>query len=469
MDIVAHEAAHTFFFDRIHPVEGAGGETGAINEANSDVIAEIIKVQLARRLCSTSDSCTGNPAIEWEHKGCGLPSRWFAKPSDDGHSLDAWNRGIDSSPLEGHYSGGPIRRLFYYLVNGVRASSNSNLLEGTPGMGFERAASLWIHTVESLPGSPGQPTFVDLRETMLGQFKLASVAERQIVKDCFAAIKVGLRADHIPPVVSISVTRGQSAYAVNGAASDNLGVDSVALYVDNKFVEFQVINKTRSSFAFSLPYYRLTNGTHVVEVRATDSDGNQGRASMTVFLSVPLPPPMISSITVRGPHKTPTLVVSAAQTTKVTVVRNNVVFATSTSLPYEFLIDTRMWSDGTYPLTIVASNASSSVTQMYDLKADNTAPSVSTIITIAPFQLVASAVDMSPMLEFRFLFDNVEKYRISGTSRTQTWDYAPSDALAHQIKVEVRDEFDNVGSRTLPAPSDTQGPLVNFNVSQFGM
>ena len=106
--------------------------------------------------------------------------------------------------------------------------------------------------------------------------------------------------DTTPPSVSISApapssTVSGSTVTVSGSASDNVGVATVQISVDGG--AYQTAQGT-SSWSYSLDTTALTNGSHTLAARATDTSGNisTSNESVTVQNSATLPPGVVDQL-----------------------------------------------------------------------------------------------------------------------------------------------------------------------------
>jgi hypothetical protein len=105
--------------------------------------------------------------------------------------------------------------------------------------------------------------------------------------------------DTTPPSVSISAPAPSSTVSgtvsIWGSASDNVGVSTVQVSVDGG--AYQTAQGT-GSWSYSLDTMTLTNGSHTLAARATDTSGNVSTAteSVTVQNSASLPPGVIDQL-----------------------------------------------------------------------------------------------------------------------------------------------------------------------------
>jgi hypothetical protein len=96
-------------------------------------------------------------------------------------------------------------------------------------------------------------------------------------------------ADTTPPVIAISAPTSGSTVSgtitVAGSASDNAGVAKVELAVDGSYSAAQ----GTTAWTASLDTTALSNGSHTLTARATDTSGNTATTSVTVTASNGLP------------------------------------------------------------------------------------------------------------------------------------------------------------------------------------
>ena len=106
------------------------------------------------------------------------------------------------------------------------------------------------------------------------------------------------------PQVSITQPAGNSTVsgtvAVSGTAADSAGIVQVQVSVDNGAPQ---VAAGTTNWTTSIDTSSLTNGTHSINVQATDADGNVGTASVTVTVnnmttvtSCPATPPGITEL-----------------------------------------------------------------------------------------------------------------------------------------------------------------------------
>jgi len=150
LDVIGHELSHGVCAATANL--DYEGESGGLNEANSDINGAMV-VFFAR---GGSGSTIGSWGGHWtvggdlakpEHPG---PLRWLYKPSKDGFSADYWSPGLKD--LDVHASSGPMNRCFYFLSQGASPSPSSDyhslfLPKGMEGLGNDRAARIWYRAL----------------------------------------------------------------------------------------------------------------------------------------------------------------------------------------------------------------------------------------------------------------------------------------------------------------------------------
>jgi Zn-dependent metalloprotease len=211
LDILAHEMTHGVNSHTAN-LDAAGGESGGLNESNSDIHATMVKYYYwgangaGSVVPDTTTHAPGGhntPDVLWTI-GAQLstdgvtPFRWLYKPSKDGVSYDFWfdGCGLDDT----HFSNGPGNRAFYFLSRGATPTgetSSAYLPAGMTGIGNDKAIKIWYNAM----ATKVTDTRTDLhafRAAMLASANelfpgtgSASSPEVAAVKNAFAAINVG--------------------------------------------------------------------------------------------------------------------------------------------------------------------------------------------------------------------------------------------------------------------------------------
>ena len=213
LDVVGHEVSHGL----CHTTADLGysGETGGLNEANSDIFGTMISFYAkgAQGQGPTVPDQGGRWCIGYDLQTPDFPHplRYMQKPSLDGFSPDAWSPNLDN--LDVHYSSGPMNRAFYFMSQGSSSNKREDtysayLPQGMKGIGNDKALRIWWRTLSTrlTPSS----RYVDARN---GAVRAAqelfgkSAKEVTAVRKAFRAINVGKSE----PKKNLIRTRGQAA------------------------------------------------------------------------------------------------------------------------------------------------------------------------------------------------------------------------------------------------------------------
>lgn len=283
LDVMAHEFSHGVCSNT------AGlaylGESGGLNEANSDIFGTMVEFHARSGGGSTIGDTGGNWTIGEQIFDGGLRS--MIRPSKDGHSADAWFPELGN--LDVHYSSGPMNRAFFFLCEGASADSASEsfseyLPSGMHGIGKDKAIRIWYRAIEAyLTFSSG---YREARQACLRAsadlFGIDSI-EFQAVQNTFAAINVGLPSggseDIFPPTVQAAVDGGTGQILLKAQAQDNLVLNRVSFFLDG----IGVGTVTSIPYVLSIDSRTLKNGTHELLARAVDTAGNWGESSAVRF------------------------------------------------------------------------------------------------------------------------------------------------------------------------------------------
>jgi hypothetical protein len=228
VDTIGHEMGHGVT-DATSKLIYAG-ESGALNESSSDINGEMVEAY-ARAGGTGATVPAGNDwVVLREASVSGVPFRFFAKPSKNGLSPDAWYNGIGS--LDVHDSSGPNNRMFYFLSQGsngtVGNDAYSSYFKRVPkamtGIGNDRAYRIWFraNTTKFTPTT----NYADARAKMIeAAQELYGVGSKEeiAVKRAYAGINVGTDVDEIGyvyvPTVSIDTPPASTAVTIGKVAS----------------------------------------------------------------------------------------------------------------------------------------------------------------------------------------------------------------------------------------------------------
>lgn len=147
LEVVGHELGHGICASTAGLVYE--GESGGLNEANSDILGVLIRAYARAGARGGSLPETG---VDWSVAGeaLGHPVRWMDKPSRDGRSPDQWNPWVRT--LNPHRSSGPMNRAFYFLSQGASARRGDaawspRIPRGMKGIGNDKALRIWWRTL----------------------------------------------------------------------------------------------------------------------------------------------------------------------------------------------------------------------------------------------------------------------------------------------------------------------------------
>lgn len=220
MDVVGHEISHGL----CHATADLGymGETGGLNESNSDIFGTMINFYAKGALGegNTIPERGGRWSIGHDLQTATFPRplRYMKKPSMDGFSPDAWSPTLDQ--MDPHYSSGPMNRAFYFLSQGASARRGADTFSaylpgGMTGIGNDKALRIWWRTLAThlTPAS----RYVDARNgAVLSAQELYGKASPEVtaVRKAFKAINVG-KCEPRPPTMR---TRSQDPVDMDTSA-----------------------------------------------------------------------------------------------------------------------------------------------------------------------------------------------------------------------------------------------------------
>ena len=137
LDIVAHEVTHAV--TRATAGLYGSGESGALNEATSDLFGTMVERQ-ANNAKDVPDWLIG------ERVRPPLGLRSMAYPEKDGLSVGCWS--VNAKKLDPHFSSGIANHFFYLLSEGTTPSTHTcGSKTGFVGIGAEQTATLWYRAL----------------------------------------------------------------------------------------------------------------------------------------------------------------------------------------------------------------------------------------------------------------------------------------------------------------------------------
>jgi len=282
LDVAGHEMSHGVCARTANLTYS--GESGGLNEANSDIFGTMIEFYARGGSGSTIGNTGGNWTIG--EQLATNPLRWMYKPSLDGSSPDAWSSTIGS--LDVHYSSGPMNRCFYFLSAGATTTGNTSttyLPSGMTGIGNDKAAAIWfralsVYMTSSTNYAGARTAAISAAKDLYG----AGGAEEQAVWNAFHGINVGSAwtsgsGDTTAPTVSVTESGTSGTVTFTATASDNVGVTKVEFYVDGALKG----TDTATPWTLSFDSTTLTNGSHNLVAKAYDAAGNVGTSTTVSF------------------------------------------------------------------------------------------------------------------------------------------------------------------------------------------
>ena len=282
LDIAAHEFAHGVCSTTAGLIYS--GESGGLNEANSDIIGAMAEFY-ARGAGGRGSVIPANGGNWTQGEQAITPAyplkmRFLYKPSKDGKSADAWSPDLQN--LDVHYSSGPMNRAFYFLSQGATTggeTASSYLPQGMAGIGNDPAAKIWFRALTTYMTSTSDyaGARIAMIQAVRDLFPLSG-PEEIAVWNAFAAINVGRpwSGPDSPPTVTVSASGTQGSVEFRATASDDKGVTKVDFLVDGSLVG------TRTAPPYSLLYdsLREDDGVHTLVARATDTSGQFSDAAI---------------------------------------------------------------------------------------------------------------------------------------------------------------------------------------------
>ncbi len=224
LDVAGHELSHGVCATTAALTYS--GESGGLNEANSDIFGTMVEFYQRSGGGTTIGSTGGNWTIG--EQLASTPLRYMYKPSLDGTSPDAWSSTLGN--LNVHYSSGPMNRCFYFLSQGATTTGNTSttyLPSGMTGVGNDHAARIWFRTLTTYLTSSSN--YAAARTGAISAAKDlygAGSPEEAAVWNAFHGINVGaawtgtaaLAASITTPSSNVTVASG-TAVSFVGAAS----------------------------------------------------------------------------------------------------------------------------------------------------------------------------------------------------------------------------------------------------------
>ncbi|NWJ41769.1 MAG: M4 family metallopeptidase [Geothrix sp.] len=282
IDVAGHEMSHGVCARTANLTYS--GESGGLNESNSDIFGTMIEFYSRGGSGSTIGSTGGNWTIG--EQLASTPLRYMYKPSLDGASPDAWSSSVGS--LDVHYSSGPMNRCFYFLSQGATTTGNTSttyLPSGMTGVGNDAAARIWFRALSTyLTASSNYAAARTASISAAKDLYGAGSAQEQAVWNAFHGINVGAAwtstgGDTTAPTSTASESGTTGTITLSATATDNVGVTKVEFYIDGALVG----TSTTSPYSVTYNSANLANGTHSLVAKAYDAAGNVGSSSAVSF------------------------------------------------------------------------------------------------------------------------------------------------------------------------------------------
>ncbi|NTX14550.1 M4 family metallopeptidase [Myxococcus sp. CA056] len=284
LDVTGHEMTHGVTSHTAGLIYE--GESGGLNEANSDIFGTLTEFWVANGRGSVIGDTGGNWLMAEQLSD--IPLRVMFRPSLDGASVDAWYPGLGN--IDVHFSSGPMNRAFYFLSQGAQPLSvgtdysSTYLASGMRGIGNDKAAAIWYRalTVYLFPSSNYMSARTSSLQAAADLFGSQS-NEYRAVQNAFAAINVGYTAgtydDRTSPTVSASVSGSAPDLQLHAQADDNVGVARVEFFVDGALTG----NVSAQPYQLPLDATSLSNGSHQLVAVAYDAAGNSTASAPASF------------------------------------------------------------------------------------------------------------------------------------------------------------------------------------------
>jgi Zn-dependent metalloprotease len=414
LDVAGHELSHGVCATTANLTYS--GESGGLNEANSDIFGALVEFYQRSGGGTTIGSTGGNWTIG--EQLATTPLRYMYKPSLDGSSPDAWSSTIGN--LNVHYSSGPMNRCFYFLSQGATTTGNTSttyLPSGMTGIGNDHAARIWFRTLTTYLTSSSN--YAAARAGAISAAKDlygAGSAEEQAVWNAFHGINVGAAWSSTPPPPTSTfpeVEANNTAATANAVARTYTNIQgNITATADADF--FALTMNPGETLALA-----MTGPTGVDwDLKLLNSAGTQLAIS-------------------QGSTATENVSYTNTGTTAITVYADVYAYSGTSATPYNLALT---YSGGTPPPP-----------------ADTTAPTVSATETGTSGTITfnATASDNVGVSKVEFYVDGTLKGTDTTSPYSLTLDSTTLTNATHTLVAKAYDAAGNVGTST----------SVNFTVS----
>jgi len=272
--------------------------------------------------------------------------------SNRGSNVDVAAPGsVHTTGLSGSFGGGAGTSYSSPIV----ASMAAMIFSANPSLSPNQVMSIIESTCDDL-GSPGWD----------GTFASGRVNAKRALEMVIGGGGGTSNDDEAPTVALTSPSNGATVSGtinLSANASDNVGVASVAFFVDGT----QVGSDSAAPFSVSWNSTAAANGSHTIVARAFDATGNQANSTISVTVSNAggdTTPPSVSILSpTSGSNVNNTVSIQAKANDNVGVAKvelyvDGVLKATSTTAPFTTKWNARKASRGSHTLQLRATDSS---------------------------------------------------------------------------------------------------------------
>jgi subtilisin family serine protease len=271
-------------------------------------------------------------------------------------------------------------------------------------------------------------------------------------------------ADTTPPSAAISSPVSgatvSGTVAIQGTATDNVGVTSIALEVDG----VTVAAAASSPFSFSWNSATQVNGSHTFTVKVYDAANNSGSASATINVSNvsdTAQPSVVIANPLSGAAVFGTVLVQATATdnvgvTKVELSVDGAAVSSTTYSTYTFSWNSTTQTNGSHTITVKAFDAANNVgSAAINISVNNVADSTPPVAAITQplggsvvsrnIPVTVSATDNVAVARVSIYIDNILLCTDSSAPYSCNWNTRKSAAGVHTITATAWDTAGNAG------------------------
>ncbi|WP_319460001.1 M4 family metallopeptidase [Micromonospora sp. RTP1Z1] len=147
LDVAGHEMSHGVTENVVPGGLTYSGESGGLNEANSDIFGTMVEFYAA----APNDPGDYQIGEKIDINGNGTPLRYMYNPSLDGSSDSCWTTSTKNKDV--HYSSGPANHFYFNLAEGTGATAygTSPVCGSAPavtGIGRAKAEKIWFRALD---------------------------------------------------------------------------------------------------------------------------------------------------------------------------------------------------------------------------------------------------------------------------------------------------------------------------------